>query len=442
MDNPSEHPPRHDDQPRGGGVIINLFEDMLHIEDPPDPQVWKMLEMTAPRKDEPPRPKPSLLNIHTILSTDHRWSGRIRLNLFDGSHYLHREDERSGGETVDRLSDSLETDANLWLQRTYNMPDAPSSKVAEAIRHIASANSFHPVREYLDGLEWDGVARLRRFLPDYCAVEDSPYAQEVGRRFLISAVARVMRPGCKVDTVLILCGKQGDGKSTAIERLFSTSWFSDTPIDIRNKDSYIAIAGVWGYEWAELDSTRKQEVTAVKAFISAKIDKIRKPYARNDSRIPRQVVFIGTTNERTFLNDSTGSRRFWPVEVGAIDLDRIEADRDQLWAEALTEFRRGEQWHLDARLEGLRVEASEVFQQVDPWEAPTREYLRGQSGVTAVEVVKAVTGREPGEQSRTDSLHMSSVLDSLGWRRQRRRVDGERVYLWCPPTVPRVSHDA
>ncbi|RZK47825.1 MAG: P-loop ATPase, partial [Pedobacter sp.] len=207
--------------------------------------------------------------------------------------------------------------AMVWLERTWGI-EASELRVAKAIQLAFEKRQVHPVRDYLKGVSWDGVPRLERWLTTYLGVEDTPYTQAVGASTLRSAVARVLEPGCKVDTMLVLQGQQGVGKSKAIRALCGERWFTDDLAEFGSKDAAEQLLGAWFVEVAELGAMNRSEVERVKSFISREVDRFRPAYGRQVVARPRQCVFIGTTNADTYLRDETGNRRFWPVQVGAV----------------------------------------------------------------------------------------------------------------------------
>ncbi len=191
------------------------------------------------------------------------------------------------------------------------------------------------VRDYLDALVWDGVPRIDRWLVEYAGVEDSSYIRAVSRAFLVAAVRRVRQPGCSFDTMLVLEGAQGTGKSSALRILaISDDWFTDD-VSMGSREVIEATAGKWIVEMSEIEGMGQGDVAALKAFLATRTDQARPAYQREVVKVPRQFVIVGTTSASEYLKDSTGNRRFWPVHVGrSFDLDRLRADRDQLWAEA------------------------------------------------------------------------------------------------------------
>jgi hypothetical protein len=210
--------------------------------------------------------------------------------------------------------------ATHWMQ-WFALRGIGRSTVHDAISKRAHDCAFHPVRDYLNGLQWDGEERLRFWLADYLDVPQSTYGEAIGPMLLISMVARVFRPGCQVDYALVLEGAQGVLKSRACSTL-GGKWFSSSLPEISlTKESMHHLQGKWLIELAELHAISRAEVSLLKSFISRDVDRYRPPYGRAEVVQPRQCVFIGTTNEKTYLRDHTGNRRFWPVTCGAPDVE-------------------------------------------------------------------------------------------------------------------------
>lgn len=389
----------------------------------PDPGVFEMLD-----KGKDGVPTSSLLNLVTIVDGDPIFRDRCQRDEF-------RLRTLVDGKPV---RDDDETALNVEIARMYGI-QAPTSLVGEAVRHVGQQHPFHPVLAYLDALAWDGTPRIDTWLVERCAAEDTPLVREIGRCILLSAIARVEQPGCKVDNVLILVGPQGIGKSRALATL-AGEWFSDSAIDFASKDAYQQLPGVWIYELAELDSLRRTETSAIKAYISAQVDHYRPSYGRNVVDVPRQTIFVGSTNEAEFLRDPSGSRRFWPVEVLAIDLVGLAADRDQLWAEARVRFEHGEPWWLSPEAEAARVVASEPFREVDAWEAPIEAWTGERAEPFSVaEVLGNAVSVDTGRQTKRDGMRVASILSRLGFVKRRIRSGDGRAMLWTRPGAAEVE---
>jgi putative DNA primase/helicase len=315
------------------------------------------------------------------------------------------------------------------------------STAAEAVAAIARRHPFHPVREYLSRLRWDGEGRVDFWLRDFVGAEDSQYTRAVGSRWLISAIARVMEPGCQVDHCLILQGPQGRRKSTAL-RVLAGEWFTDQVGDLNNKDSAQQIHGVWIVEFAELEQLLglRAETAVVKAFITRRVDRFRPPYERRPADFPRQCIFAGTVNLGEYFRDDTGARRFWPVSCGAIDVKGLERDRDQLWAEARVRYEAREPWHLDtAELVEIAAVEQDMRYEGDPWDSIVWEFVEGartafvQDGrpieaffVTIEEILGKALKKPDAAWQETDKRRIGRIMRRHGMQYvQESALDGD-----------------
>lgn len=377
-------------------------------------------------------------NTRIILENDPSWRGVLGWCEF--SHTVQKRQppplpHAARGE----WEDADDGDLRFWLAEHYGI-EPKGQDLVDAVHGTARALSFHPVRDYLDALHWDGIKRLAWWLSIYLGCGDESdippderqsnqarYHELVGTLWLIQAISRIRQPGLKADAVLILEGIQGVGKSTALRVLFGDAWFSDTPIEIGSKDAYEAIRGLWGFEMAELDSLNKADATRAKAFFSSPKDRFRMPYGHRAKSYTRQCVIAGTTNQYTHLRDHTGNRRFWSVSVGIIDLGMLAKDRDQLWAEADHLFRTGAQWwptpadlHLfeaeqEARLDGdvwetiISAHLSERIRLTPPKERATLT-------ISAAEIMSYVLKIDTGMMRRPEQTRVGLIMIGLGWR--------------------------
>jgi putative DNA primase/helicase len=327
------------------------------------------------------------------------------------------------------LEDHFDTETVRWLERRGLMvkPDL----VRRVVDAVARRESYHPVRDYLETLPaWDGKPRIDSWLVDYCGVESSDanpnqYALAVGEKFLISAVARIMDPGCKVDHILVLEGEQGIGKSSAARTLAGT-WFTDQLGEMGSKDAAMQVRGVWIVELSELGSLGRSETAREKAFISQQIERFRLPYGHRLVQVPRQCVFIATTNSETWLKDETGGRRFWPVRCGKIDLPAIQRDRDQLWAESLLRYRSGVKWWIedpDVILHALEEQRGRYIE--DVWQEKVAIYASeeaersGSSFAHTVSISQILLwlGMEIPRQDQASANRIARCLKLAGWKR-------------------------
>lgn len=375
------------------------------------------------------QPRPLLANVLTLLRSSCEWRGVLGYDEF-------------AMQTMLMASPPWEPRRNHFVSRAWTERDdvfatdrfqhngvGISVDVAQtAIEAVAQDNTFHPVRDYLDGLEWDGCARLRSWLSDYLGAKQTTFAEAVGTRFLISAVARIKQPGCKSDTMLVLEGKQGVGKSKVVKAL-GAPWFSDELADFGSKDASMQMRSIWLMEVPELDAMSRAEVTKVKAFLSRSTDRFRPPYGRRVIEAPRQCVLIGTTNAETYLKDETGGRRFWPIVVGNIDLGGLAAIRDQLWAEATALYRDGGVWWLDdpnLLSEAERIQSERLVE--DPWAAKIAMVIKyGSTDVSIAEILSNTLHLEMSRWTQADQNRVASILTSLGFTRyQKRSRDTDR----------------
>ena len=266
-------------------------------------------------------------------------------------------------------ADHDSTGAAVWMQREHAV-HASSAVAGEAAVWVARKRSFHPVRRWLRSLHWDGDPRLDTWLSKYLGAPAAGYTASIGRCFLIGAVARIMEPGCKVDNALILEGPQGILKSTAIRILAGgEQWYTDDIPPIGTKDAQISLCGKWIFEISELDAMLRADPAAIKSFISRQVDRYRPPYARKPIKVPRQCVFIGTTNQTEWMRDETGNRRQWAVPCTKIDIDALIRDQPQLWAEAVALYENGTSvFPTDAKVIGeIRAEQHKRMES-DVWE--------------------------------------------------------------------------
>lgn len=365
-------------------------------------------------------------NLCTILRRAPEYGERLRYNEMLIAPTL-------DGRTVDDAGLGLMREA---IERAYGFSPGMDA-LSQAIITVASERRYHPVREYLEGLAWDGVERIDKVCADILRSEPTPINCTLLRAWFISAVARVMEPGCKVDTSLVLVGNQGARKST-FYRVLAGEWFSDTAVDIESKDAMMQINGAWVYELGEIEHvTGRAHAGRIKAFVSSQRDTFRAPFMRAVAAYPRHNVIVGSTNEDQFLNDPTGSRRFWCIRVGGpVDIDALERGRDQLWAEAVALYQRKEAWWLTTDAEAALRDASEGFRVVDPWEAAVsrwideRSPIEAQRPVTSQRVMVDVLGLRLSDIDQRAANRVAAVMKRLGWVNRLSRVEGKVTRVW------------
>ena len=311
-----------------------------------------------------------------------------------------------------------------WLQRS-GLPKVSKDTTHQAVDLRAQERSFHPVRDWLGALVWDGDGRLDNWLTTYLGADESAYTRGIGPMFITAMVARVFDPGCKADYMPVLEGSQGARKSTACA-ILGGPWFSDNLPDVTaGKDVSQHLRGKWLIEIAEMSAMSKAEDAALKAFISRPTERYRPSYGRKEVIEPRQCVFIGTTNKSTYLRDETGGRRYWPVKVGLVDVDALARDRDQLFAEAVHRYRDGGSWWPDGRFEALYIRPEQDARyEADPWEEAIATFLVGKSLATVGEIAKDALFIDTGRIATSDQRRITACLERMGWRRQAKDSKG------------------
>lgn len=396
----------------------------------------------------------SLTNFVTILRYDQRLH-EIAYNEHSCGISIRDAELLPWDQLKPGWSDADLASLTAYLDRVYHI--FSPSKLKNALLTITAERSFHPIKEYLEGLPaWDGKKRLETLLIDYLGAEDSSYVRAVTRKTLVAAVARVYEPGIKFDTVLVLSGPQGIGKSMFFAKLGGV-WFSDslTISDMRDKTGAEKLQGFWIMEIGEMNGIKKVEVETVKSFASRQDDKFRVAYGTVVESHPRQCVICGTSNSQHFLRDVTGNRRFWPVQVtGECSLHPWNMDKpllEQIWAEALTLYNAGEELILKGNDAEMAAEKQQEALENDDREGLVREYLdkllpadwaklslsekrmylagdefttQNRAGVAPrdkvcnLEIWAECFGREPANIRKQDSYELNAIMAKLdGWKR-------------------------
>ena len=321
-----------------------------------------------------------------------------------------------------------------WLSANQSF-EITTNLIHEAALNVAMQNAYHPVKDYLEALEWDGAPRLKTWLSEYCSVPESDYTKAIGEKVLLAAVSRIYQPGAKFDHVLILEGPQGVGKSTLVS-ILGKYWYGDVVLDPHNKDTVDALKGKWIVELSEMECAKK-DVTSLKRFISCTTDRVRLAYARTSQDFPRQCVFIGTINPengRGYLKDSTGNRRYWPVFVRAIDYIRLREDIDQIWAEALAKYKTGnvKLYLEDKRIQELALKEADERYESDPMEDTIADYLynTGRETITDQEIMVECLMLPASRLDKYFAGRISCAMNRLGYIKGSSRIKGriQRCY--------------
>ncbi len=374
------------------------------------------------------KPKPVLINADIALRYSPEWHGVLAFDEFKQKIRVVSQPP-IGGKWPRDWTDADDTNTAVWMQS--NGIYVGRDTVSSAIHSVSQENQIHVVRQYLNSLKWDGNPRIGTWMQRYLKAENTKVIRMIGERWLISAIARIMNPGCQCDYMLVLEGVQGLKKSTALKVLAGSDWFCDHSPDLHDKDSQMQLQGAWIIEWAELDSLRKSEVTAVKNFLSRRTEKFRPPYGRYVIEVPRQCVFAGTTNEAFWQKDETGGRRFWPAECGTIDLDSLSRDRDQIWAESMVRFTDGAIWWPETKEEHeMLTEEQNARMELDIWQSNIEKFLDGDelnpafSEVTVHQILSKCLGVPTSSQSHGDKIRVGKVMKAIGWKYVQERIAG------------------
>ncbi|WEQ51550.1 virulence-associated E family protein [Komagataeibacter oboediens] len=356
---------------------------------------------------------PSLSNCLVLLGHDARLRGMVAWDEFSCRHIITRAPPPPYAGAPDlpgpypRGMEDVDVGlVQAYLQRAYDLP-VGRAVADQACRTVAGMCRTHPVREWLDGLRWDGVPRLDTWLHSALGCTPDAYHGAVGTRFLCAAVRRVRQPGCKFDYVPVLEGRQGMGKSRLLSTLFGAAWFKDDlPRDLGEKDAAQGLLGVWGVEMAELQALGRSTLRDAKAFFSRQHDRYRPTYGAFEVSRPRQCVFAGTTNEAEYLTDPTGNRRYWPIACRHADVAWVATWRAQ-----------------DDRMHD------------DPWRTPVTMWLRMRSAphVRMADVLHLALGLPRDRQDRAAQNRVATLLRSLGWTRRRLRLGGDPQWVWVAP---------
>ena len=402
--------------------------------------------------------KNTLRNLLLILNNDEKLKGIVFNQLSDG---MEIKGEVPWEHPSRFWRDADDAQLISYVDLTYGTFSARNYDIA--VTKVADDRSYHPIREFLSSLpEWDRVPRVDTILVDFLGASDNAYVRAVTRKTLCGAIARVMNPGCKFDTMLVLNGPQGKGKSTLISKLCG-EWFNDSLLlnDTKDKTAAEKLQGYWILEIGELAGLKKTEIETLRGFLSRQNDIYRASFGRRATPHPRQCVFIGTTNaENGYLRDTAGNRRFWPVktpgDAARASWEMTEEEIRQIWAEALVRYKEGEPLHLDNELAGMALKEQQIAMEVDEREGMVRDYLemplperwdkmdifdrrnyicgsefggerepgvRKRERVCNMEIWCECFGKERGNLKRQDANEISAIMANIeGWKKADNKV--------------------
>jgi hypothetical protein len=388
--------------------------------------------------DQDGKPYPTQRNIKLALR---KLGVGLSFNVFNGKTIISRDDHE------EILQDHHVIDVWLEIDRTERFK--PSKEFFfDVVGSIARERKFHPVCDYLDGAQaqWDGVSRVEGLFSKYFGAADTEFNRAAAKCWMVAAVRRVRSPGVKFDEMIVVESPQGKGKSSAFAALaVQPAWFSDNlALGAKSKEVIELTQGKWIIEIAELHGMRKAEIERVKAQLSRQFDEARLAYGRITEHVPRQFVFCGTSNNKSYLKDATGNRRFWPVETGDIDLDALKRDVDQLWGEAATLEAAGESIRLDKALWGVAAEEQEQRQIENPFFDVLRLHFEEKDGRVRSLDVYDILGIGLERRSPAVIEQVQAAMEKLGWNKKAVvrfgkepstsgfvKGDGRRMWKWC-----------
>jgi predicted P-loop ATPase len=378
-----------------------------------------------PRDTGNDEPKSKSRNKYLLDKIETHWGERLRLNEMTQQIELNG---RAGELNVERAYARLARELSL---------DIPKQTASDFVAEIAEKYAYSPVRDYLNSLAGVEPINLDTLAERYFGTSDPLHATLL-KRTLIAAVARVMKPGCKVDTLCILQGDQGDLKSTFWETLASEPWFTDNLSEANEKDEKLKLRRYWILEFSEFETAyKRKEVEQLKAFLSSRIDSLRKPYGKAIEDFPRTSVFVGSTNRQEFLHDPTGERRYWVIPVSQqIPIKIVEQERDRVWGAAVAAYKAGEQWWLTPDEDRLLAEANQGWQSSDSWEEDILKYLELRSTCTICDILEKPLGLDIGQHGKGEQMRVSDILRRNGWVRFHERVDGKLQRCWKKVVTP------
>ena len=373
-------------------------------------------------------PRSTIANAVTVLQHDASWGP----DTLYYDEFLDRVLTRDG-DIIRQWRDDDDTRLTVYMQQDIGMLTVAESHVASAVRYVARQRVRHCVREHLSAVKWDGTERIAMAFEDFWGVvpaanQPSEYVRATSANFFLGMIARVMRPGCQLDTMVIFEGPQGIGKSRAL-RVLGGDWYMLAAESVTSKDFFQVLSGCWLVEIGEMDSFSRAERERTKLVISTPTDRYRPSYGRHAKDFPRQCIFAGTTNHDDYGNDDTGLRRFLPVRCGEMDIAGLTAARPQLLAEALHYYHEGRAWWDVPRAS----EAQADRQAADIWTDTVLDYIVGKSDVALSDVLRDALKVRDADMNRSQELRIGRILKLAGWIKKDARRLGKTVKRWFAP---------
>lgn len=367
-------------------------------------------------------PHPHLANIQKILAGHPELAGRIWYDEFHEKVF-----QTLFQPEPSEWADSHDVRLTVWIQNSLRLAKIGHQNVRLAVEDYARLSVRNEVREWMEGLQWDGNERLPRVMAKGFGAEQNEYTAAVGRGWFVSMAARTFEPGCKVDTMPVFEGRQGARKSSALA-IIGGKWFGEMHEDITSKDFLQNLRGKLLIEISELHAFRRSDINKIKGIISCPVDRYRESYGRRAADHPRRSVWAGTTNRDDYNEDDTGARRFWPVACGRLDHDYLKAYREQFFAEAVVRFKAGEAWwDID---EELARKEQDARREQDIWTGPILSYCKGKDEVTVGEILHSVIELPLKDRGRAEQMRVASILRVAGFESRQAWRDGRNMRIW------------
>lgn len=425
-------PPKQDEDagpqstpPDMKSMVADVVGDMMPYEATASMvATWSRLGLTMNATATNP-----LQNLDNVMIAMERHKPLNDIVWYDEFHMKYYTRWRTG-----KLREWSETDdlsLMRYMQNTIYLSRITKQTVQDAVILYANERTQNEPRDWMKSLEWDGTFRVEQFFPKYMGTVDTDYTRAVSRNFWVSMAARIFKPGCKFDNMVILEGRQGAYKSSALS-VIGGDWFTEMNEHPSSKDFYQILQGSLVVEIAELDAFNKAETETIKRVVSTPSDRFRPPYGKAPQNFPRQCIFVGTTNEKNYLRDFTGARRFWPISITEIDLSGITRDREQLFAEAVHLFKKGHTWH---EVPKSAEDEQEKRREADVWEDAIQSYIDGRKQATIAQIATSDQGigMDLDRVDRRVQLRISKILRLLQWESKgAQRIMGKVQKVWGP----------
>lgn len=381
----------------------------------PDMPLWKSLGVEQDGKGKPIINEDNILR---VLELDQKLNHVVWYDEFYNKIMTTLNYDGTAGETPRQFTDTDNLHILTYMQCKLGLQKATTEVVERGVKMFVQGNRRNEPREWLESLSWDSESRIAHFFPAIFGAEDNEYARTVSRNFWVGMVARIYKPGCQLDNMVVLEGPQGNGKTAAL-RLIAGNWYAQQPANPYDKDFFLILQGRMIVEIDELDAFGRAEVTKIKSVITTTHDALRAPYERHVIDRPRMGIFVGTTNEKNWVRDQTGARRFWPIDCAAkeIDLDTLKNKREQFFAEAVSLYKAAATWW-EINREAAQAE-QEQRRQSDEWEQLVSDWLLGHpQGVQLAQVADEAIGLKADKFNMADQKRIAQAMRRAGWEKK------------------------